>query len=135
MNEEFKQKINDELANLPQITQDAIRTVDWTTVTEAIGKAHFLEEDELQDFQVETLLVLIGLEDLDSYTRYIEDEIGTSADEAKKITDEAYGKIFAPIMDVMVRSIKTSPIIKNPTFDKTIKFILSGGDYSVFMEK
>ena len=135
MKEELKQKIKKELVNLPKVTRDAINAFDWGAVADEIGKSHLFSEDEINNFQVETFLVIAGLSDLDSYTSSIENDIGTSADEAKKITDEVYEKIFTPIMEIMTSSLQKAVDIKTLNWEQAIGFILGGGDYSIFIEK
>jgi len=119
---------------LPKENQEAMNSLEWGNLAERIGTKYLLNESQINDFQVQTLLILIGLVDLDSYTFYIENEIGTTKDEATKITEETFEKIFTPINDVLIENIKKSNKIKNPNPEQTLNFILSGGDYSAFLE-
>jgi len=134
MTDKLKQTIQEEIAKLPKETQDAINAFDWINISAEIGKKYLLSEDEINDFQVETLLVLIGLEDGSSYSRNIENEVGTSKDEAEKISEEVLQKIFIPINDILVENIKKSEKNKNLSPEQTLNFILSGGNYSTLME-
>ena len=133
MTEKLKQIAKEEIVKLPKEMQEAINAFDWASVAEAIGKKYLLSESELNDFQVETLLVLVGLEEGESYARNIENNVGTSREEAEKISDEAWQKIFVPIKNKIEENIKINLQNKKPTAEQTINFILSGGDYSAFI--
>jgi len=133
MIEKLKQIIQEEVLKLPKENQDVINAFDWVKITEEIGKKFLLSESEINNLQVETLLILIGLEDPDLYALNIENEVGTSKDEAKKITEEVRQKIFTPINDTLIENIKKSGKTKNSNPEQTLNFILSGGDYSSFM--
>lgn len=134
MTEKLQQIIKDEVVKLPKDTQDAINSLNWTNVAEEIGKKFLLDEREVNDLQSITLTVLLGLTDLDLYATVIEDKIGTTKDDAKKIADEAIQKIFTPINNVFTENIKNNLKDKNPSPEQTLNFILSGGDYSAFVE-
>jgi hypothetical protein len=134
MTDKLKQIIKDEFEKLPPETGEILRTFGWEQISEDIGKNHVLSEVELNDFQVETLLVLLGLEYSEDYSDNIENSIGLSKNEAKKIAEEVFQKIFIPINDLLVEKIKKSGQIRNQKWDKNLNFILSGGDYSSFVE-
>ena len=82
---------------------------------------------------METLLILVGLESAESYARNIENNVGTSKDEAVKIANEAFQKIFTPISNSIEEAVKNNLKNKNPNPTQTLDFILSGGDYSAFI--
>jgi hypothetical protein len=133
MTDKLKQIIKDELAKLPKENREAIDAFDWVKVTEEICKK-YLFESELTDFQVETFLVLIGLEDPEIYAFNIEDNVGTSREQANRIADEVTEKIFAPISDIIAENIKKSDKVRNANVEQNLDFVLSGGDYSAFVE-
>ncbi|TSC77983.1 MAG: hypothetical protein G01um101424_117 [Parcubacteria group bacterium Gr01-1014_24] len=120
---------------MPKELQEAINAFDWVKVTEELGEKYKLSESELNDFQVETLLVLVGFTDLNFYATAIENRVGITKDDAKKMADEALEKIFTPIADKITEKIKEKTKNKNPSPEQTLNFILSGGDYSAFMEQ
>jgi hypothetical protein len=135
MTEKLKQTIKEEMDKLPKETQNAINSLDWGNIVEEIGKKYLLNESEVNDLQVETMLVLFGIEELDSYTQNIENEVGISKEEAEKIAKEVNQKIFNPIYDILTKNIEDKIKTKNPSWKQTLDFIVSGGDYSVFMKK
>jgi len=97
---------------LPKENQTAINAFDWVKVAEEIGEKSLLSLSEINDFQVETLLVLVGIEGVDSYATNIENEVGTSKNEAEKIATEVIQKIFTPISDTIVENIKRAKKLK-----------------------
>lgn len=133
MTEKLKNIIQEDMMKLPKEIQEAINSFDWIKVTEEIGKKFRLLEDQISNLQVETWLVLIGLEDVDSYATNVEYEVGTTKDEANKIAGEAYQQIFTPIYKKLTENIKKNLQNKNPNAEQTLNFILSGGDYSAFV--
>ncbi|OGI94647.1 hypothetical protein A3A03_01240 [Candidatus Nomurabacteria bacterium RIFCSPLOWO2_01_FULL_40_18] len=134
MTEKLKQITQEEVSKLAPETQDAINSVDWAKITENIGRDSFLWDNDINNLQVETLLVLIGIEDINDYPENIENEIGTSKKEAEKIAGEVLQKIFTPINNILIEKIKASGKSRNTTPEQNLDFILSGGDYSVFMD-
>jgi hypothetical protein len=134
MTEKSKKLIQEEMLNLPKEAQDAINASNWEKLSEEIGKKYLINEDEIYTFQLETACFLLGLVDEDLYQKNIEDGIGTSKAEAEKISDEVFKKIFIPINDLLVRNIKTSDKVKNANAEQNLNFILSGGDYSAFLD-
>ena len=51
------------------------------------------------------------------------------------MADAILNDIFSPISDKIMLSIKNNVRLSSVSWDKTIDFIISGGDYSVFVEK
>lgn len=135
MTEKLQKTITEEISKLPKETQNAINSLNWGNITEEIGKKFLISEDEINDLQIETLLVLIGLEDGNYYEDNIEDNVGTTRDEAVKITEDVFQKIFTPISNNFIENLKKIGKHKNANYSQNINFILSGGDYSAFIEK
>jgi len=133
MTGKLKQVIQREVAKLPKENQDVINAFGWEKITEEIGRKYSLNESELNDFQVQTLLILIGLEEPDSYAKNIENNVGTSRNEAGKIADEVLQKIFTPINDLLIKNIKKSWVTMKSNTEQNLNFIVSGGDYSAFL--
>lgn len=135
MTEKLKQTIQEEIMELPKEMQEAIGAVDWVKITEEIGEKHSLDEDKINNFQLETLLVLISVTDPDFYAVNIENQVETTKEEAESMANEAFQKIFNPINNLITEKIKGKLKIKNPNWEQTLNFIFSGGDYSFFIEK
>ncbi|OGI76080.1 hypothetical protein A3C67_01840 [Candidatus Nomurabacteria bacterium RIFCSPHIGHO2_02_FULL_42_19] len=135
MTDKLKKIIQDEVGVLPKETQGAINSLDWVSIAEEIGKKNLLNESEINDLQVETLLTLVGIEEMGSYTKNIENKVGTSKDEAEKLAGELVEKIFTPIANILTENIKNNIKNKNPNWQQSVNFILSGGDYTAFIER
>ena len=135
MTEKLKETIKEELAELPKEMQNAINAFDWVKIAEEIGEKHSLDENEINNFQLETLLVLVGATDPEFYAINIENQVETTNSEAESISDEVFKKIFNPINNLIIENIKKTLQGKNSNWVQTLDFILSGGDYSVFLEK
>ena len=131
--EKSKKLIGEEMLSLPKEAQDAINDSDWEKISEEIGKKHLLNENEINAFQLETASFLLGLIDEDSYALNIENNVGTSAEEAEKINNEINQKIFTPISEKLIENIKKVGKDKNPNWQQSLDFIMSGGDYSAFI--
>ena len=133
MTEKLKQIIQEEVVKLPKEAQEVINSLSWENIAEEIGKKYLLTESEINDLQVETLLILVGLENGNYFGQNVENNVGATKDEAVKITEEIAQKIFTPINNALEENIKNNLKNKNPNWQQSLNFILSGGDYSAFM--
>jgi hypothetical protein len=134
MTEKLKNLIKEEMLKLPKEAQEAINSLDWGNVAEEIGKKYLLNESEINDFQVETFLILAGIEYPEAYIANIENEVGTTKADAEKIAEEVLQKIFVPLGNALTENIKKNGKVENGNAEQNLNFILSGGDYSVFLE-
>ena len=134
MTEKLKQIIQEEVMKLPKEMRDAINAFDWVKATEEIGGRLLLTENEINKFQLETLLVLVNLEYPHLYENNIENNVGVGKEKASQIARETYQKIFRPMDAIFVENIKKNLKNKNPNWRQSIDFILSGGNYSAFLE-
>lgn len=134
MTNKLKQTIKEEVGKLKKENQEVINAFGWENIAEEIGKKNLLTESEINDLQVETLLVLVGLQDPEEYAQNVENNIGTSKNEAEKITNEIFQKIFTPINNILLEKIKKSDKVKNATAEQNLNFILSGGNYAAFLD-
>jgi hypothetical protein len=135
MDEKLKQIYDREIQKLPKENQMALMNFDWVKISAEIGQKYFLNEEEVSDLQLETMLVLLGLEDPEFYVDNIENEVGTSKNVAEKVANEVLEKILTPINNVILENIKKSEEAKNPNWKQSLNFVLSGGNYGVFLEK
>lgn len=97
MTEKLKQIIEEETKKLPPEWQKAIHSLDWIKISEEVGKKYLLSDNEINDLQTETGLVMVGLENQELYALNIESNVGTSKDESINIANEIDQKIFTPI--------------------------------------
>ena len=61
--------------------------------------------------------------------------MGTSKDEAEKIAEEINQKIFMPIYYSLTENIKKNMQNKKLDWKQNLNFVLSGGDYFVFINQ
>jgi len=135
MTDKLKQIIKEEVEKLPKEARDAVSSFDWITITEEIGNKFLLEEDDINGVQTEILLVLVGITDLEFYEVNLENKMVFTKDKAKDIAEEVFREIFNPINNILIENIKKSPKSANLDWRKNLQFVLSDGDYSVFLEK
>src|SRR3989344_3849555 len=102
MTDKLRQIVKEELGKLPKETQEAINSLDWARAVEERGKKYLLLENGINDLQIETLLVLVGLEDVNDYAQRAENEEGMTKDEEEKIAEAVVNKIFAPISNARI---------------------------------
>lgn len=134
MNNKLQQTIKEEIIKIPKDRQKVINSLDWIKTTEEIGKKYLLNDDNITNFQTETMLVLFGLEDPSLYEINVRDNVVLTEEKAKQIVDEAVQKIFIPINNVFIANIKKSGRAQNADAAQNLNFILSGGDYSAFLQ-
>lgn len=131
----LKQIIKEELIKLPKESQEVINNFGWEKTSEEISKMYSFNEDQINKLQAEIFMVMSGIIEEELFPLHIENRIGTSKGEAKKIAEEINQKIFIPMLEKRDKLIKEALQTQKQSWDKTINFIISGGDYSVFIEK
>jgi|GEM_PF-4036497 len=99
MNETLQISIRDQLSQLPKPNQQAINSFDWQRKCQEIGERHNLLELEITGLQAEVSLVLMGLSDLRTLHRYIDDEIGGTG--WQDIESSVVDGVIAPIAEVL----------------------------------
>ena len=134
MTEQLKKIIHDELVVLPEKVSKAINSVDWVEICNNVGLKYLLTDDEINKLQTEVLLVLINMEYLNDLKLNIENHIKTSKEAAEVMEKELTEQIFNPINNKIKEDIKNNLSYKNVSWNQTINFIVSGGDYTVFLE-
>lgn len=127
--------IKDSLLDLPKESQEVINTFGWDSISKDIGEKSLLNENEINQLQVEIALILLGIVGEEFLSINIENRVGTSKNEAEKISKEINQTIFTPMLEKRDKLIKENLQIKEKSWDKRVDFIVSGGDYSVFVEK
>ncbi len=135
MTEELQKTIKEQIESLPKEAQEAIKALDWVKIAEEIGKKYSLSDEEIEDFQLETLLVLVGAVDIEFYAVNIENHVNTTKEQSEAMAKEAVEKILVPIRDAVEEKIKNRLQKTASTWAQTVDFILSGGDYGVYLEE
>ena len=135
MTEKLAQTIKEDLAKLPLEVGKAITSSGWEEITEMVGKKYSLPEDDINILQLEVSLVLLGYNKISMLTTNIHSSVLTDEETAINISKELDERVFTPIEQSIQSLIKINPHYKNVNWNQTINFIISGGDYSVFLDK
>jgi len=102
MNEKLKQQFEEQLVYLPDINQQALKSFDWATQLLSIGHQYGLHIDQLEDLQIETMMLLVGLVSPDQYPDHLTEKLAVSPTEITKIIGQINEQIFSPIHDYIV---------------------------------
>lgn len=135
MTEELTQIIKRELAKLPEEHRRAIESLSWESITAEVGKIHLLTNEEITALQTEVLIGLIGLTYPATFVTDIEDNVGTTKEEANKIANELGEKIFYPVILGVEEAAKDKIEKSNLNWKDNVSFVLSGGNYSALLKK
>ncbi len=134
MTNNLKQIIKEELVKLPKESQEVINNFAWEKISEEISKMYSLTENQTNKLQAEIFMVMSGIVEEELFPLHIENRVETSKEEAEKMSEEINQKIFTPMLEKRNELLKESVQTKNQNWKKTINFIVSGGDYSVFID-
>lgn len=135
MTEYLKQTIESEIIKLPKESQEVINSFGWEEISVEIGKKYLLNEEKINKLQTEISLVMLGLAQQNFLKSNIENEVGLDENVAKKMSEDIIQQIFKPLLDNLTEIIKKSMPVRNISWQQTLYFILSGGDYSVFIKE
>ncbi|MEI6864002.1 MAG: hypothetical protein WCK46_01340 [Candidatus Adlerbacteria bacterium] len=95
----IQEKIKERLAELPQDVQDAVLSADMGTHIHSIGQKHGLHIDQIGKLEDETMLVMLGFFDADTFNQQIQDQLAIPAEDAAAIAGEVSDTVFAPIRE------------------------------------
>lgn len=98
-NDETQKIIVEQMRILPADVKQAILSVDYKTKLQEITRRQKLLIDEAGKFEMETTLVMIGLETLADYMGNLQRELKVSPIRAKEIAIDASENIFKPIRE------------------------------------
>ena len=135
MTEKLQQIIKEKVGKLSQNNQEVINSSGWVKISEEIGTKYELDEVELNNLQVEILLALIGVTSPEFFAINVENQTLFTKDVSQKIAGAVIEKIFIPVNNAALEKMQKSDQVKNAGWEQNVDFILSGGDYSVFLKK
>jgi len=135
MTEELKQTIKEEMQMLSKESQEAINAFSWEKISEEIGKKHFLNNEEINLLQADISLVMLGILEQEFLSTRIENDVITSKEEAKIISEEIIQQIYKPTLKTLEQNIKKSLSSRSIHWKQNLDFILSGGDYTAFIRR
>ena len=99
MDTETQKIISDQMKILPKNVVEAIVSVDYKSKLQGITQRQKLLIDQAGKLELETTLVMIGLEPLADYTSNLQRELGVSIEKAKAIAVDVSDNIFKPIRE------------------------------------
>ncbi len=99
MDNETQKLIDSQLKLLPKNVKEAIVSVDYKTKLQEITQKQKLLIDQAGKLEMETTLVMIGLEPLADYIANIQRELGVTSVKAQEIARDVSESIFKPIRD------------------------------------
>jgi len=135
MTDKLKQIIEEGSKNLPREIVEVINSFDWVKMGEEIGKKYLIDENEVNILLNEIGFVLVMAKGQDTLAKNIEYDVGTTQNDAMQIVAEINEKIFNPMLKKLELSVRNSFKYKNANWKQTVNFIVSGGNYSAFLEK
>ena len=115
-----------------------------------IGKKNGLNIEQLGIFQLETYLVMLGLVHPDEYPNELKSRLKIDDLKVDNIINDTNREILSGILEKLKEmykkeeedldnmdeeKIKNNLANKNPDWKQNLDFVLSGGDYSVFLER
>jgi hypothetical protein len=99
MDEEIQKIISDQLKRLPEDVRAAILSVDYKTKLQEITKRQRLLIDQAGKLEMETTLVMIGLEPVADYVTNVQRELEIPPGRAQIISQDVNENIFMPIRE------------------------------------
>ncbi len=103
MDAETKKIIQDQMKNLPQDVKEAIISVDYTNRMQEITRRQKLLIDQAAKLEMETTLVLIGLEPLTDYISNLQRELVVNEIRAREVALDVSENVFKPIRESLKR--------------------------------
>lgn len=118
MNQQIFQKhYTENLALLPQISQQAINSFDWVNILLDIGKSYALQLDELEDLQLETMMLIVGITPADEYEHQLSSALPLPKTDFEKLLGDINTRILEPIHDYIVNGGPVEKTIPSETAD------------------
>jgi hypothetical protein len=99
MDSEIEKIITEQMKKLPEDVVAAIISVDYKTKLQDVVKRQKLLIDQIGKLEMETTLVMLGLETVADYPANLERELGINSLRAKEIALDISENIFKPIRD------------------------------------
>ncbi len=102
--------LENRLRYLPEITGQAIGSIDWATRIITIGHNYGLHVDEMEDFQAVVLKSMIGLISPENFETELINALALSPATTEKIITELNVAVFEPIHDYVMNGGKSDPM-------------------------
>lgn len=95
--------IQERLKALPEIIQKAIADIDFTQEMVKLQKKYALSLDKIADLEIETMIIMLDLDDPDNFIGNLEENLGIEKIVAKAIENDLNEAIFKKIRTAMVK--------------------------------
>jgi len=102
MNPEIQKIIQDQLNTLPESVRDIIASIDVTKEIASIQTKHHLMLDQISTLEIETMLVMIGLEPADHFVENLKSNLSIDDEHAVLIANDINESIFQKIRHAMM---------------------------------
>lgn len=109
--ENIRELINERLAQLPPNVVAGINSVDWQGITSNIADKHNLEPEDKDAFEIETTLVVLGIEPPNNYPNNLSKKVGISDEMVIEIAKEVDSQIISPILGSIESSVEAKEVI------------------------
>lgn len=105
MNPEIQKEIQTQLDSLPKKVREIIASIDITNEIANLRSKHHLMLDQIATLELETMLVMIGLEPADNFVKNLESSLKIDESKAVLIANDLNELIFQKIRHAMMEEI------------------------------
>ena len=99
MDETIQKDINDRMAQLPQVVQDAISSADTTAHLRELSERHKLHLDQWEILQVQVMLTLLGFQEVEELPQNIEKNVGVTREIAEEVIKAGWPRMPSCMAD------------------------------------
>jgi len=111
-NTHVRTMIENNLTKLPPKLQEAITSSDVLEKLRKLSQKYRLHLDQGQVLEIETYMVLLGIDEAEEYEKNLERELKTTSEVAKNIANDVAKEIFLSIRNVLKESTTSAPTPK-----------------------
>ena len=115
MDDDLTQKITQRLAELPADVRQAVQSADMAKKIEAPGATYKLHVDQIGELEDETLMVMLGFVEPESFEKRITDSLHLPAEVGKQIAADINRDIFVAVRASLRRFTEEKSAIKAVT--------------------
>lgn len=101
----FEEMIQERLATLPQVVQNAIKSGDVKAHMQKLAETHKLHVDKWETLEKEVQYTLLGFQPAEELEQNIKSEVGVPDDVAHALTLSIANTVFDPIREALERSL------------------------------
>jgi len=106
MNPEISKEIQDQIASLPKKVRDIIASIDITNEIASLRDKHHLMLDQVSTLELETMLVMIGLEEAENFVNILKSNLNLDEEKAEALAIDINELIFNKIRHAMMEEDK-----------------------------